>query len=366
MARGYQSYRGRRSAITKLIIAVLVLILLAACAFMMMQRYATYTDDGQIHFDLPFLSGLFDKEEEEDPPPETEDEPGSQDVSLVIGEGESGQVVEPLPADPEPVQAESPRQLLLLDALPADAASLTDALGRAGANGFVYPIRDDTGRVFYASPTAVDKAAVGSEADTGTLTSLCAAEGTAVARFNCFHDSYYAFVHMKEAAVCQKTGYVWYDNRSYHWLDPSKEQARSYVTGLAVECAQMGFDELLLEDLAYPTRGKLEKIDYSGNTMGKTEALVLFLTELRTALEPYGTKLSLLLSEEQVQAGSDAESGVDLPTLLPLVDAVYVETADIGSVTALLQGYVGEAEPPELVPVLQEPREGAWCLKSAE
>ena len=131
----------------------------------------------------------------------------------------------------------------------------------------------------------------------------------AAARFNCFHDSYYAFVHMPEAAICQKNGYVWYDQQSYHWLDPSKEQARQYVITLAKECAELGFEELILEECAYPTSGNLHKIDYTKNTMSKSEALALFLTELRAALEPYGTKLSILLTEELILAGSDEESG---------------------------------------------------------
>ena len=154
----------------------------------------------------------------------------------------------------------------------------------------------------------------------------------AAARFNCFHDSYYAFVHMPEAAICQKNGYVWYDQQSYHWLDPSKEQARQYVITLAKECAELGFEELILEECAYPTSGNLHKIDYTKNTMSKSEALALFLTELRAALEPYGTKLSILLTEELILAGSDEESGQDLAALVPLVDAVYAKTGDPAAV----------------------------------
>ena len=363
MARGYQSYRGRRAAATKLTVAVLVLILLAACIFIVVQRYASYTDDGQLRFDLP---SFFQKDGEPSPPPEEGDAqtpPEDPDVNLVVTTPDGGEEpVEP-PAEPDPVQdGAEPARLLALDALPADNAALTDALTAAGANGFVHPIRGNTGRVFYESPTAADKAAVAAEGGNDAISRLCAGADRAVARFNCFHDSYYAFIHMQEAAICQKTTYVWYDNHSYHWLDPSKEQARMYVTGLAVECASLGFNELLLEELCYPTSGKLEKIDYSGNTMGKTEALVLFLTELRAALEPYGTKLSLLLTEELIQSGSNAESGQDLAALLPLVDAVYAQVADPAAAQELLRGYMDGAEPPELVPLVREAREGSWCL----
>ncbi len=364
MARGYQSYRGRRAASTKLIVAVLTLILLAACMFLVIQRYASYTDDGQLHFNLP---SFFQKEETEPPAEDksgdSQNQPEDPDVNLVISgpDGTSEPAEPPVDTEPEPAAPEEVR-LLALETIPADNAALTETLATTGANGFVYHIRDNTGKVLYASPTAADKASTGDETSNEALFRLCAGTDKAVARFNCFHDSYYAFTHMQEAAICQKTTYVWYDNHSYHWLDPSKEQARNYVIGLAMECADLGFDELLLEELCYPTSGKLEKIDYSGNTMGKTEALTLFLTELRAALEPYGTKLSLLLTEELIQSGSNAESGQDLAALLPLVDAVYAKVSDPAAVQELLKGYAGEADPPLLVPIVQEPQEGNWCL----
>ena len=148
---------------------------------------------------------------------------------------------------------------------------------------------------------------------------------------------------------------------SYFWLDPAKEQARSYVTSLAVECAQMGFDELLLEEMTYPTSGKLQKISYKGNTIGKTDALVLFLTELKAALEPYGVRLGLLVGEDLINAGSNTESGQDLAALLPLVDAVYTTTGDPAGAQAILDAAAG-GDGPDLVPLTAAPQEGQWCI----
>ena len=48
MAKGYQSYRGRRSAGTRLLIAALVIILVGACCFLLAQEYIAYTDDGRM------------------------------------------------------------------------------------------------------------------------------------------------------------------------------------------------------------------------------------------------------------------------------------------------------------------------------
>jgi len=244
---------------------------------------------------------------------------------------------------------------------------LTALLGEKGASGFLYTVRDNTGRVFWNSPTAQSKAVSEDEAGTEVLRQLCGMEGTtAVARFDCLHDSYFAAANMKDAAITRSNGYVWYDNRSWHWLEPEKELARQYVVNLAVECAQLGFDELLLEELCYPTRGNTYKIDYSKNTMEKKDALALLLTDLRTALEPYGTKISLLLTEEQLLEGSNADSGVDLAALLPLVDGVYAAVANPDDIRGIMETAVAGtegAEAPVLVRMVTDPTgETSWCI----
>ena len=274
---------------------------------------------------------------------------------------------EPEP-EPEPVDLFGEHHVVELSALPENGAALAETLAAQGASGFLYTVRDDAGAIFWASPTGQVKAVKAGEEETETLRALCETEDAlAVARFNVLHDSYYAFVNMKEAAICQQNDYVWFDNRSYYWLEPDKELARQYVTGLAVECAQLGFDELLLEELCYPTRGNLYKAYFGNNTMGKTEALVQLLTELRAALEPYGTKLSLLLTEELLLAGSNEVSGVDLAAMLPLVDGVYADVSNAAAAQALIQAAVGEGEEaPVLVCLLAEPGEQEnWCVPAA-
>lgn len=366
MANGYQNYRGRKSAGTKIIIALLVIILAAACCFIFAQRFIAYGDDGGIYLDLPYFGrvNLPTPPQAQEPPEPEEEPPAAPPVNLIVDEpAEPEEPEEP----PEPVDLFGEHRLIELSALPADAAALADVLLPSGANGFVYPVRNDSGEVFWASPTAQSKAVKADEAATENLRGLCGQEGvTAVARFNCLHDSYYAAVNMKDAAICQSNGYVWYDNRSWHWLDADKDAARQYVVNLAVECAQLGFDELLLEELSYPVRGKLNKIDYSGNTRTKTEALVQLLTDLRAALEPYGTKLSLLVTEELLLAGGDEVSGVSLPAMLPLVDGVYAQVTDVDSARALVAAAAGEGEAPTLVPLAAEPGalDGCWCVQA--
>ena len=364
MAKGYQSYRGRSPVGRKLLIALLVLILAAAvCGFIVLQRYVIYRDDGGMSIVLPFWQVDLPAPVQLPPLPDEDDEgPTLPAVDLVI---------EPPDETEEPSEPEEPEdpfgehKLVELASLPLDGVALTQLLEEQGGSGFLYTVRDNTGKVFFASPTAQAQSVMdNAEPATQLMRDLCGVEGvTAVARFNCLHDSYYAFANMAEAAICQANGYVWYDNLNWHWLDADKENARSYVVGLAVECAQMGYDELLLEELCYPTRGKQQKISYANNVLSKTEALELLLTEMRTALEPYGTRLSLLVTEDLLLEGKNEVSGVDLAVLLPLVDGVYAQDVAAEAGQALVNALTdGQEAHPVFVPLTAAPEGENWCL----
>lgn len=356
--KGYHSYRGRRGGLRLLMIVLLVLILLAACAYLFLQRYVTFTDSGEVRLDLPFF-----QKEEGTSADKGENEPDSGEMNLVIGEtGEDGQEDADQTAAPY-----GEHRLISLSALPADGAALEAELSAQGANGYVFTVKDNTGKVFYDSTVALRDAVDENGADPALIRTLCQQEGIiSVARLNCFHDSYYGFSHMESAGICQSSGYIWYDNLSYYWLDPAKEQARDYIIDLALECARLGFDELLLEEVTYPSSGKLEKIDYSGNELDKVQALTLFLTELREALEPYDIRIALLVEEDALldwEEGTMAEtSGQDMKQLLPLVDAVYVQTSDVEAAEAAVAGAAPE-KTPALVPVTEEAlAAGNWYI----
>jgi len=351
-----------------LLIVTLVVILVAACLFLLLQRYVTYTDDGSVRFEPPFFRRDSGEDPSEDTGPQEPPENQDADVNMYVGEGEDGEKIDlgnpSQPAEPagQPAAAPDQRQLLELLEIPQDPSVLAQALGQVGANGFVVTVKDGAGQVFYGSSAAQADAMAEGCVSADALSEMCAEGRIAVARLNCFHDSFFAFVNMKNAGICQRSGYIWYDNNEKHWLDPSKEDARNYVIGLAVECVQLGFDELLLDEMCYPTTGNLYKIDYAGNTVSKTEALVQFLTELRTAVSAYGEiKLGLRLDEALLAAGSNEDSGEDLAQLLPLVDAVYTKVGDPAAAQARINELCPE-NPPVLVPVVPEAVAGTFCI----
>lgn len=376
--KGYNSYRGRQGFWRGFLIVVLVLILLAACAFLFLQRFITYSDDGSFRLEMPeipFLENIMGEQKEQP----------QQNVNLVIGssdrdetsdgeetqqpeqpqqsEESSGETTQPQQTQTRP---NTPLRLVGMPVLPGDEAALNAELELVGADGFVFTAKAEEGTVNFSSavamPDAVSDGAVSGE----LLGKLCAIPGVyTVAKINCFRDSLYAFANMGEAGICQSNGYIWYDYNLGHWLDPEKEAARRYVIDLALECAQLGFDELMLEDALYPARGKTYKIDYSRNTMEKTDALVQFLTQLRTELEPYGVRISVVLTEAQLNgtAKDGEQTGFAADRILPLVDSVYAVMSDPAATGADVAAALGDSAAPMLIPVVKdETAEGGWYL----
>ena len=158
---------------------------------------------------------------------------------------------------------------------------------------------------------------------------------------------------MTDAAVCQLTGTVWYDENSTHWLAPEKQAARDYVTQIVTECAQMGFDELLLEDMHYPREGRMSRIKTDERTMTQQEALMLLADDIHTALEQagYKGKLSVSIDADIVLAGSEDRSGIVMSEYVKNFDRVYVActSEQLESVAEAMKAY-----DVEFVPILKE------------
>lgn len=381
--KGYHSYRGRQGIWRKLVAVLLVLILIAACAFLLLQRYITYSDDGSFYLDLPFeidLPFLSKNDTTDDStPPDQNVDITKEDPETPPSDPEDTEPVpdpEPEPEpEPEPPVIESyiPRRLVELGSLPADTAALSELLISAGADGFSFIVKDREGAVTFNSTVAVEKATENAAVTREQLAALCAQEGVyTVARISCLRDTHFANKYQdelhraSEVGICKADGNIWWENDAgTHWLEPEMETTRDYLIRFAVECAELGFDELLLENVCYPYRNNTYKIDYSKKTLSKTDSLALFLTELNAALEPYGVRVSLLLDEETVRglAANRDDTGFAPEVLLPLVDAVYVETSDTAATQADMAALTGSAHTPALVPVVTSANEdNAWYL----
>ena len=332
--RGYNNYRGRGGNGKKLLAVLLILVVAASAAFMAVQRYVIYESDGGFHFDLPWGG----KQAEQPREPESGSTSGKTQSDLEI-------VVERPSADTNLYACELDESVLR-GSWETAAAALDEK-----TNAVAVRVRAADGTLLYDSHVddAIACGAVtGSSVARTAIQSMVDSDYYTIACFSALHDNYFSFAHMVDAAVQQVnySGYIWYAPDSTFYLAPEKPAARAYLSAIAAEVAEMGFDELLLDEFGYPTAGRLNNIKTDERTMTQSEALCLLADEMKAAIGD--SKLSVRVDEAAFLVGSDEASGVNVAELAKHVDRIYVETTK-ERLSALREKEYGC----ELVPILK-------------
>ncbi|MDO4314636.1 MAG: putative glycoside hydrolase [Oscillospiraceae bacterium] len=337
---GYRNYRGRTPKWKYVLAVVLVLVILASLAVIALQRHIVYDETGTPHLELPW------QEQQERP-----EALGPVDITIQAPERQETVCAFTVPETPltregwDAVRAE----YLQSDPAACNAAAVT--------------VKDSAGRVYFDSGTAVS-GSVSMAEDTGAALAELTGEESgvyAIARLSCFHDPEAANSDVDGMGLKNTGGYIFYDGNNSQWLDPGKPAARQYLCEIAVEAAALGFDEILLTNVSYPTEGKLDKIDYG--EAPQAENLAAFLEELRAALEPYGAALSIEVPAGVITEGGSEAAGLVLTDIAPRVDRIYAETApeQTGSLSAAVAAAGGSAV---FVPELEtrDPSVAGSCL----
>ena len=304
--KGYRSYRGRTSKGKIALIVVLVLVIVASVAVIWLQDYVVYDADGGAHVALPWQRE--EAPEEETPP---------QEVEVTIRE----------PERPERLAAFSAAAAPMTRAAWKDAWLGAGLMSAPAYNAAAVTLKDSAGHICFAASGAAAGTVTAEEDTAAALAEMTEGSWHTIARMSCFLDPIAAKADVEAMGLKNTGGYIFYDGNDQNWLDPSKPAARQYLRALAGEIAEMGFDEILLTDVGYPTVGKLDKIDYNGADRG--ESIRLFLEELRADLADTGVELSVELPAETILSGADAAAGLALSDIAPLADRIYaVTTAD--------------------------------------
>ena len=320
MAQGskYSSYRGRRPAGQILLAVILILVIAAAALFMLLQQYMVYDEDGNLKLVLPGQ----DSSQASSPKPPV----SSEDLTIIIDrkEPEEPQTPELPVEDPVP---EVRGAVSLTDMPLTDWAAACERLPE-DVSGVCLTVKDEDGIVYVDSQAAarLSRRVLSLKNTTEqAVADLTEAEGlTSVARITCLLDPTVPILDVRALGLRQRTGYLFYDDTGASWLDPTKDSVRNYLPGLARECAEMGFDEILLTHVSYPDGGELEKINYGEQP--KETNLADFVQAVRDALKGTDAKLSLELPAEVIRSGSSDITGQSLALLAPLVDCIYAET----------------------------------------
>lgn len=317
--KGYNSYRGRTSAGKVILIVVLVLVLLGAVAYLLLENYLVYDESGNARLELPFLQRQEQQQQQPQPPQEKKDPPIDSDEIIV-------DIIEPEDPYPEIPSLHATR-------LPDDCLWWEPEyiLTQLAPEDLVLAVKRTTGGITYG--TSVETPA-GVTVETGRpidcLKELLAGDRYVVGELVCFRDSGYSRAR-QETALLRQDGRLWYDAGGQAWLDPTNPEVLQYITALVKECADLGFDEILLDQFCYPA----DAGDVANTAGDAAQVLADFARSLRAAL-PETVRLSVVVRDGD---------GLTVTELAELFDRLYVpQTGDLAAVQdALPYGYAPDS-----------------------
>lgn len=319
----YGGYRGRRTItdVLKFIAAALaVLVVLVLAGTLYCQRYIVYTDEGP-KLELPPFLEVFRREQREPNGSSSLPDPG--DVSIIIDPDGSQAGVEAPP--------EAGYYLLELPVGDVTGGTAAARLEEAGAAALILQVKDSSGRLaWHSEQPAARRAEVNApQSNNDALKRWNGGEWYTIARVCCFRDDSAPYF-MNNLALRQGVEFNWRDELALRWLSPAHEAAQAYIAGLCGELAALGFDEIVLEQFHFPTRGKVEKINrgdrYDPDRF--TGEMEEFLDQVLQAVGPYGTKVSLRV-ERDTLAGAESISGVTAELLERYAHRIWVEEDEL-------------------------------------
>lgn len=301
---GYHTYRGRsplRFALKVVIVILALLLAFSLVALYFLEPYWTFSADG-VQIRPPWSA----------PAPVEESAAPSPSEPLVV--------ITPEPSVHEPIHAISLPESALTD------GTALQAVQAAGGNAALFDMKTDQGTLAFTSaqPLAIETGVNAEEGRNTAIQALNGQEGLyTVARVSCFRDNTVPRTH-PELALRTSIG-NWRDD-GYRWFSPAYPEVRSYLTGLCLELAGLGFDEILLDWACYPTTGNISSI-LQGDAYAPgqlSSSITDFFTQLASdlgALYP-DIKLSAVLPAE---LGQESDSG-QTPALAEHLDRVWVWT----------------------------------------
>jgi len=327
----------------------------AIAAFVFLQDYLVYGDDGQVWIELPHTQ-VKETETEVSAPPDkliivtatpapenittpqpapevTPDnimpEPTPDAVPGVVPSDELStplpEEMTPAPTSTAPVSENAWRALMLSEDELTGSPPTAERL--EGYHAIVLDMKGDDGWLRFASQSEHAKGLETSSAESGrnaAIEAITATDTYTIARISCFRD-YRAPRRNNNLALRSSQG-NWVDPDEMRWLNPSIEEARAYVVEVCVELAGMGFDEILLDNAFYPFEGNVNRIrqnkDYDPDNLNVP--IEAFYQEVKAACP--GVKVSVVTTSAGLLPKESNRTGQSAELLAQYADRVYVRT----------------------------------------
>ena len=229
------------------LIVLLVSILVWFCWVIWLERFMVYSAEGAT---LNFEAGYAGKGEVAVAPNLEET------VSIYINEGSNA--------------VNTSTELTGINGYYIDADALTQDFDTVKANINTLPagtavmieMKNIWGSFFYSSNLA--DATLSTKLDTKTVDALIQELNSknlyTIAMIPAFRERYYCLLDSSyaSAGLAQKgKAYLWSDNESCYWLNPSSTRALNWVISIIQECKSLGFDEVVLTEFRFPSTNQI-------------------------------------------------------------------------------------------------------------
>jgi hypothetical protein len=145
-----------------------------------------------------------------------------------------------------------------------------------------------------------------------------------IARIVTFKDNILANARPELAVIDTRTGKPWIDNEKLAWVDPFREEVRSYNIAIAREAVRRGFDEIQFDYVRFPSDGRLGTTRYAKPNTRETRlpAIVGFLERARRELGSLGAFVAADIFGYTAFNENDTDIGQRIEELAPHLDYV--------------------------------------------
>jgi len=204
---------------------------------------------------------------------------------------------------------------------------IIDLIKRTELNSVVIDIKDYTGRIPFQTESDLIHE-IGSEKifikDIKRLIENLHKEGIyAIARIAVFEDDYLPR-EKPELALKSSDGSIWHDNKGLAWLDPASMEVWDYTIAIAKEVIKVGFDEINLDYIRFPSDGATALIKYPfwDKKTEKIEVLKNFFEYFNHRIKPLGVFISVDLFGLTLTSTNDLNIGQWLEYAAPYFDYI--------------------------------------------
>ena len=314
----YREYRGRgggHSSVLIFIIALLAVLLIAGVVFMIvMGDYISYTRDG-MEIRWPWLS-----HEPSDPPVFSD--------PVVIETDDIVVTVEPSSTLPQEFLYK-PLAVVTVTADQLRGGTAAQAVADAGGSALMVEMKASTGMLAWQSRAELAVSLYVNANDDGVADAIreLAQDGDLylIARVHCFRDPFLTNAWI--SPLMSQQGRIWYDPDGIGWSSPASKETADYLSTLCQELADMGFDEILLDDAGYPCLGEVDELATDDNRPEDlTVPVAAFLQRLAGELGEKGVRLSVYAYEKLAPEG-EVYSGLTAALLAQNAGRVWLDEA---------------------------------------